>query len=61
MSLFFVNLINLYGEPIYVKEEEDDEELVRQQVQKSLEELELRAPKEFREVYKFYLWKRKQK
>lgn len=60
IPFFFVNLINLYGEPIYVKED-DDEELVRQQVQKSLEELEAKAPKTFREVYKFYLWKKKQK
>ena len=40
-------------------QEHNKEEI--EQVRKSLEELEMRAPKTFKEVYKFYLWKRKQK
>ena len=52
------NLINIYGEPIYVKSD-DDEEKARIKLQTSLEELEKQAPKAFNEVYKFGLWIRK--
>ena len=50
------NLINLYGEPVYVNE---DEEEARVKLQKSLEDLENKAPEAFDEVYKFGIWKRK--
>lgn len=58
MPILDVRLINLYGKPIYVGE---DEEAARQELQASLEELERRAPEEYKKVYKFGLWRRKQK
>lgn len=58
MPIFDTNLINLYGEPIYINEDDEDED-IRQRVQASLEDLEKRAPEAYREVYKFGLWKRK--
>lgn len=58
--IFATNLINLYGEPIYVDENISDED-ARLKVQQSLEELEKQAPHAFKEVYKFGIWKRKQK
>lgn len=60
---FFARLLNLYGEPIYVNADNTDEqdEQVRIQLQESLNELEQRAPKVFKEVFKFRLWKLKKK
>ena len=60
--IFGTNLINLYGEPIYVPQDGDEEteENARLELQKSLENLEKEAPKAFDEVYKFGIWKRKQ-
>ena len=54
------NLINLYGEPIYVSPDGDDnaEEEARLKVQNCLEELERKAQDAFDEVYKFGIWKR---
>ena len=52
------NLINLYGEPIFISPDEDDES-ARIRVQRSLEDLEKKAPAAFDEVYKFGIWKRK--
>ena len=52
------NLINIYGEPIYISPDGDEEE-ARQKLQQSLEELEQKAPKAFDEVYKFGIWRRK--
>ena len=51
------NLINLYGEPVYVPQDGDEEE-ARLKLQQSLEELEKKAPEAFDEVYKFGVWKR---
>ncbi len=56
--VFATNLINIYGEPIYIEPNGDEEE-ARQKLQKSLEELEQKAPKAFDEVYKFGIWRRK--
>lgn len=58
MPIFDTKLINLYGEPIYV-DENGDEEKARVKLQKSLEELERTAPIAFKEVYQFGLWKKK--
>ena len=60
--IFSTNLINLYGEPIYVPQDgdEQEEENARIQLQNSLETLEKEASKAFDEVYKFGIWKRKQ-
>ena len=58
MPILNTNLINIYGEPIYVKENDDEEEK-RKELQNSLENLEKTAPKAFDEVYKFGLWKKR--
>ncbi len=58
MPILDVRLINLYGAPIYAGENETDEE-VRQKLQASLEDLERRAPEEYKKVYRFGLWRRK--
>ena len=60
--IFSTNLINLYGEPIYVPQDGDEqaEENARIQLQNSLENLEKEASKAFDEVYKLGIWKRKQ-
>lgn len=55
--IFATNLINIYGEPIYISQDGDEEE-ARQKLQKSLEELEIKAPQAFDEVYKFGIWKK---
>ena len=54
------NLINLYGEPIYVDENgsEEDDEKCRLAVESSLLELEKRAPEEYKKVYFWGLWKK---
>lgn len=52
------NLINVYGKPIYIQEDRD-EEGARIELQKSLEDLEARAPEAFDEVYKFGIWRRR--
>lgn len=60
LPCLWTHLVNVYGEPIYVDEnntkEQDDE--VKLQVQKSLEELEKIAPDEHKKVFRFGIWKR---
>lgn len=58
MPLFATNLINLYGEPIYVKNDCDDEEAL-DKLQTSLEELEKNAHEAFNNVYRLGLWKKR--
>ena len=58
MPIFDTRLINIYGKPIYVTEE-DDEELKRQELQEALEELEQLAPMAYKEVYRWGMWKKK--
>lgn len=57
----YTQLLNLYGEPIYVNADNTDEqdEEVRIQLQKSLKDLEKRAPQIHKEAFKFRLWKKK--
>ena len=57
MPIANTNLINLYGKPIFVSEDAD-EEFCRLNLQKSLELLEKTAPAVFKKVYTFGLWKR---
>lgn len=59
--LGYTRLINLYGEPIYVKADNTDEqdEEVRLQLQESLTSLEKQVPETWKEVFKFRLWKKK--
>lgn len=63
MPILDVRLINLYGEPIYVPADGDNEsdEEARLKLQKSLEELDTRIPEEYEKVYWHGLWRRKQK
>lgn len=63
MPILDVRLINLYGEPIYVPEDADEEaiEAARQKLQASLEDLDSRIPEEYKKVYWHGLWRRKQK
>ena len=58
-----VRLINLYGEPIYVPADRDDEsdEEYRLKLENSLLELKDRAPEEYKKVYWHGLWKRRRK
>ena len=58
MPLFRTNLVNLYGKPIYVSEEDDVEEK-RQELQNSLDDLEKRIPTAYKEVYLWGQFKRK--
>lgn len=58
MPFFNTNLVNLYGKPIYVSEE-DDIEQKRQELQASLEDLDKRIPEAYKEVYQWGLWKKK--
>lgn len=59
--LGFCRMVNLYGEPIYVNADNTDEqdEEARIKLQKALNELGEKAPSEFKEAFKFRLWKRK--
>lgn len=59
--LFYTRLLNLYGDPIYVNADNTDEQdkEVLEQLQKSFIELEKQAPKIYKEVHKFRLWKKK--
>lgn len=54
----FTQLLNLYGEPIYVPADSTDEqdEQIRQKLQEELDKLAQQAPKIWKEVYKFRLW-----
>ena len=63
MPILDVRLINLYGEPIHVPEDADDEaiEEARLKLQASLEELDRRIPEEYEKVYWHGLWRKKQK
>ncbi len=61
MPFFHVWLINLYGEPIYVPEDADDEmiEKIRLQLEESLKELDARIPEEYEKVYWHGIWRRR--
>ena len=60
MPIYHTNIINLYGEPIYVKEEDDIEE-ARKLLQEKLEELDIKAAEAYKEVYLWGMWKRRRK
>lgn len=57
----FTRLLNLYGEPIYVNPDNTDEQdkEVLAQLQKSLQDLEEKAPAIHKEAFKLRLWKKK--
>lgn len=52
------HIINLYGEPIYVSENDDEKEIANR-IKESLEDLERRAPEEFEKAKKLKLWKKR--
>ena len=60
IPFLWTHLINLYGEPIYIDPNggKEEDERVRLEVQHSLEELEKKAPKVHKEVFRFGIWKR---
>jgi len=58
MPLFRTNLVNLYGKPIYVSEDDDIEEK-RKELQDSLLDIDKRIPEAFNEVYLWGQFKRK--
>jgi len=58
MPLFRTNLVNLYGKPIYVSEEDDIAEKTKE-LQESLDDLEKRIPEAYKEVYLWGQFKRK--
>lgn len=58
------NILNLYGEPIYVTSENDEpdyNEKLKNQIRTSLIDLEQRAPEVFKEKYKSGLWTKTKK
>jgi lysophospholipid acyltransferase (LPLAT)-like uncharacterized protein len=58
MPIFNTNLINLYGKPVFVSEEDDINEKLKE-LQDSLDYLDETAPKAYNEVYQWGLWKKK--
>ncbi len=55
------NIINVYGEPIYVKEDISDEEIekIKDNIRDQLFDLEAKTPKLYKEAVKNKLWKKK--
>lgn len=53
------NILNIYGDPIYIKEDATDEEIakVRDNIRDQLFELEAKAPELYKEAKKNKLWK----
>ena len=60
IPFFWTKLINVYGEPIYIDQNggKEEDEQIRLKVQHSLEDLEKKAPKAYKEVFRFGLWKK---
>ena len=59
--LGFCNILNIYGEPVYVKPDATEEDInkVKEKIKASLEELEKNAPELYNEAKKQGLWKKK--
>lgn len=58
------NILNLYGEPIYVDSNKDDEEYnkeIKEKIRTSLIDLENKIPAVFQEAKKNKLWKKRKK
>ena len=60
VPVFDVRLINLYGKPIYVPADGDDDsdEQVRIQLQESLNDLDKHSPEEYEKIYWHGMWKK---
>lgn len=55
------NILNIYGEPIYIKPDASDEEIesARNNIQKQLFDIEKNAPELYKEAVKNKLWEKK--
>lgn len=55
---FDCNILNVYGDPIYVKEDATDEEIeqIKDKIKKQLFDLEAKAPELYKEAEKNKLW-----
>ncbi len=55
------NILNIYGEPIYIKPDSSDEEIesARNNIQKQLFDMEENAPELYKEAVKNKLWEKK--
>ena len=51
LPIGFCNILNTYGEPIYVSSDAD-EKVIAEQIKQSLEDLERRAPEDYKEAKK---------
>jgi len=60
LPIFNTNLVNLYGEPIYVDPNgtEEDDEKCRLKLEEALKELDERIPEVYKKVYFWGLWKK---
>jgi len=58
MPLFRTNLVNLYGRPVYVSENDNIEEKTKE-LQEILDDLEKKIPEAYKEVYLWGQFKRK--
>lgn len=58
---FHAYIVNLYGEPIYVPEDADNEKVaeIKEKIKKSMEALAKKAPECYREAKKNKLWDKK--
>ena len=56
--LFDCNILNVYGDPIYVKEDATDEEIeqIKDKIKNQLFDLEAKAPELYKEAEKNKLW-----
>lgn len=61
--LFDAKIINLYGEPIYVPSDLEDEKLTEYKIliKTTLEDLQKKAPQKFKEALEQNLWKKQSK
>lgn len=59
--LGYCNILNIYGEPIYIKPDASDEEIesARNNIQKQLFDIEKNAPELYKEAVKNKLWEKK--
>lgn len=59
VPLFDTNVVNLYGEPIYVPQDAkaEDYEIYREKIKNSLEDIQKRLPEEFKKAKKQNVWK----
>lgn len=55
------NILNLYGDPIYIKEDATEEEIsqAKENIREQLFELEAKAPELYKEAVKNKLWRKK--